>query len=209
MTKSIIKFVRFRDVNLPARGHKSDAGIDFFVPKFQKSFLDALIEKNSFLVTKHPIYINSGQLCISNNISISISDENNTFIKFDQAVGKPYFLLLPLDRVNIPSGIYCKMSEKDRALIAANKSGIASKNGLIFGAQVVDSEYQGEIHINVINTSDKPVRIYEDQKLIQFIETPIILSDIKEVDTLANLYGDISDRGVFGFGSTDAKPINS
>jgi dUTPase len=208
-----IKFVRLRDVNMPARGHKFDAGIDFFVPKFDKSFIDDLILKNPHLNT--PVK-NSSCITLSSSLNISqyggntlefdLSDENTSFVKYDESKGLNYFPIMPFSRVNIPSGIYCQMAESSRALIAANKSGIASKHGLIFGAQVVDFEYQGEIHINVINTSSKVVRIYEDMKLIQFIETPIIISDIEEVDTLSSLYCKETSRADGGFGSTDKKP---
>jgi dUTPase len=68
---------------------------------------------------------------------------------------------------------------------------------------VVDFEYQGEIHINVINTSSKVVRIYAGQKLMQFLETPIFTSTIEEVKTLENLYKGATSRGPDGFGSTD------
>ena len=42
-------------------------------------------------------------------------------------------------RVLIPSGIYCQMEKNDRCLIAANKSGVATKMGLIVGA-CIDGE---------------------------------------------------------------------
>jgi dUTPase len=218
MAKSVIKFTKIRDVKIPSRGHKLDAGIDFFVPNFNKVFIQDLLVKNPDLKPSRDLYGSSislsncgcGTLTIagpsSAEVKFDLSDNNETFVKFDEAEGKNYFLLAPLARVNIPSGIYCQMQEEGRALIAANKSGIASKHGLIFGAQVVDFEYQGEIHINVINASSKVVRIYEGQKLIQFLETPIFNSEIEEVETLQNLYQGATSRADGGFGSTDKKP---
>ena len=218
MAKSTIKFLKIRDVQIPNRGHKLDAGIDFFVPKFDKVFVSDLIKKNPDLKSEksngngcYLVASVTGQLTIGSpssaqSLDFDLSDHNNTIVKYDESEGKNYFLLSPLSRVNIPSGIYCQMQEEGRALIAANKSGVASKQGLIFGAQVVDYEYQGEIHINVINTSSKVVRIYEGQKLIQFLETPIFTSEIEEVDTLQNLYKGETSRADGGFGSTDKKP---
>jgi len=174
MKKSVIKFKKIRDVQLPTRGHEYDAGIDFFVPEFDVNFIEDLKKKN---------------------------DISFTFYETD---GKHYFLLPPSARVNIPSGIYCQMKEPGRALIAANKSGIATKQGLVFSAQVVDFEYQGEIHLGVINTSSETAYIYEGQKLLQFIETPVFNSDIVEVDTLENLYPKgATSRAAGGFGSTN------
>ena len=110
--------------------------------------------------------------------------------------------LEPGQRVLIPSGIKTWM-ETGTALIAANKSGVASKKGLIFGAQVVDSDYAGEVHISVINTSNEDVIIKTGEKLIQFIHTPVYLTVPEEVDEyIFNALHDKSQRGEGGFGST-------
>ena len=53
----------------------------------------------------------------------------------------------PGDRFFIPSGIKANVPE-GYALIAMNKSGVALKKGLMVGACVVDSDYQGEIHLH-------------------------------------------------------------
>ncbi|HRT03086.1 MAG TPA: hypothetical protein P5513_04025 [Candidatus Diapherotrites archaeon] len=201
MKKSVIKFYRSRDVKLPSRAYKSDAGMDFFIPKFDKKFVKDLLELNPHLKSNQITNDNQNGFVI---ITCNYND-NSSFIKFDEEEGKNYFILFPHSRVNIPSGIYCKMEEEGRALIAANKSGIASKYGIIFGAQVVDYQYQGEIHINLINVSSNMVKIYEDQKIIQFIETPVFTSDIKEVEDMKDLYESISERSNGGFGSTDKK----
>jgi dUTPase len=218
MAKSIIKFVRLRDVDLPERGHKHDAGIDFFVPRFDKSFVKDLKVKNPhFFNNQSPYdgacYTTTGALSISGSdgspkIKFELDDPNDSILKYDENEGKTYIPLAPMQRINIPSGIYCKMEDADRALIAHNKSGVASKKGLVFGAQVVDYEYQGEIHINVINTSSKLVRVYEEDKLMQFIEIPIFTSEIEEVVDLPTLYpeGETS-RAEGGFGSTDKKDV--
>lgn len=219
MAKSIIKFTRTRDVDLPRRGHKHDAGIDFFVPKFNKIFVNDLKVKNPDLFNNQSPYDGAGYVHEVGTISMKgdsqspelrfdLKDHNKSLIKFDENEGKSYIPLAPMQRVNIPSGIYCKMEDPGRALIAHNKSGIASKKGLVFGAQVVDYEYQGEIHINVINTSSKLVKVYEGDKLMQFIEMPIFTSEIEEVEWITDLYpeGETS-RGSGGFGSTDKKDV--
>ena len=111
----------------------------------------------------------------------------------------------PGQRVLIPSGIKTWMTP-GTALIAANKSGVASKKGLIFGAQVVDSDYAGEVHISVINTSNNEVIIKTGEKLIQFIHTPVLLTAPEEVDEyIFNALHDKSQRGTGGFGSTGTK----
>ena len=118
-----------------------------------------------------------------------------------------YFLLQPQQRILIPSGIHCQMMLPYRALIAANKSGVATKTGLIFGAQVVDYEYQGEIHISLINTSAEDVFIRPGMKAIQFLEMPIYNSDIEITENVSteDFYKGETTRGAGGFGSTDHK----
>lgn len=119
--------------------------------------------------------------------------------------GNLHMCIKPQHRILIPSGIHTYLTP-GTALIAANKSGIASKKGLVFAAQVVDSDYSGEVHIGVINTSDIPVVVSCGDKLIQFIHTPVLLSPLEEVDndTFDKLH-DASERGAGGFGSTGTK----
>jgi dUTP pyrophosphatase len=168
--------LKVRDVKSPERGTAEAAGIDFYVPNYDPEFIVALLDKNRFIQY----------------------DDNYAENTFD-------IILRPGDRVLIPSGIKTWM-EPGTALIAANKSGVASKKGLIFGAQVVDSDYAGEVHINVINTSNKDVKISSGDKLIQFIHTPVLLSPVEEVsETEFTALHESSTRGEGGFGSTGTK----
>ena len=105
----------------------------------------------------------------------------------------------------IPSGIKTWLPE-GTALIAANKSGVATKKGLIFGAQVVDSDYAGEVHISIINVGTQSQVIECGDKLIQFIHTPVLLSNLEMVDDSEfNKLHNKSLRGEGGFGSTGTK----
>jgi len=132
-------------------------------------------------------------------------ENKNPWLPSESWVPYNLFVIPPHQKALIPSGIKCKMSESSRALIAFNKSGIASKLGLIAGSCVVDYEYEGEIHISVINTTDVPVIISENMKLMQFIEIPIYLSSIEMVDDEKILFEDLSSRtrGTSGFGDSD------
>jgi len=116
-------------------------------------------------------------------------------------------ILRPGQRILIPSGIHCKMFDNNRALIAANKSGVATKFGLVFGAQVVDYEYQGEIHLSLIYTGQGICEILPGQKILQFLETPIFTSEVEitERETPIEFYKEVTTRGAEGFGSTDNK----
>ena len=177
MTQTI-KFLKVRDVKSPVRGTAEAAGIDFFVPNCDEKFITDLVQKNSSATLPVLVQVNDNQV---------------------------YITIMPNSRVLIPSGIHGWLAP-GTALIAANKSGVATKKGLVFGAQVVDSDYSGEIHISVINTSNVPVTITGGEKLIQFIHTPVLLSPLEEVDKETyNKLHDKSERGAGGFGSTGTK----
>lgn len=122
--------------------------------------------------------------------------------------------VLPGDRVLIPSGIKVSIPS-GHALIAFNKSGVASKTGLIVGACVVDEDYQGEVHINMINTNEEKeyfsddhyvkdsgiVTITPGEKLVQFLLVPINYAGLQELP-IEELYTATTERGDGGFGST-------
>lgn len=107
-------------------------------------------------------------------------------------------ILSPNESALIPSGIKAQVPE-DYALIAFNKSGVAVKKGLMIGACVVDEDYEGEIHIHVVNTSRSIVEIMPGEKLTQFLLIKVNYETVEEVDEFPNRY---SERGAGGFGST-------
>lgn len=106
--------------------------------------------------------------------------------------------LLPTQHTLIPSGIKVEVP-KGYALIAFNKSGVATKLGLQIGACVVDEDYQGEIFIHLRNISDKEVWINPGDKIIQFLLIPVLLDTVEVVD---QVHTQISERAQGGFGST-------
>jgi dUTP pyrophosphatase len=106
----------------------------------------------------------------------------------------------PGERFFIPSGIKVDVPE-GYALIAMNKSGVSMKKGLMVGACVVDSDYQGEIHLHLINASNKTVTIEPGDKLTQFLLVPVNYCEIEVVDE-KSLFEEETTRGSGGFGST-------
>ena len=184
--KMSVKLVysKVRDVKSPVRGTSSSAGIDFFVPVLSPEFQNLIKEKNPR-------------------------------IAFWNTPDARSIVLHPHERVLIPSGIHVnlfsigkKISETLEkagiALIAHNKSGVGSKLGLDRLAEVVDEDYQGELHISLVNTGGYPMKIHAGEKLIQFVLVPVMYGGTQELP-LDKLYSDTSMRGIGGFGSTDAK----
>lgn len=108
----------------------------------------------------------------------------------------------PHGDVIIPSGIKSKFPN-NLALVANNKSGIATKKKLVFGASTIDCSYQGEWHFHLINTSDIPQTIEFGQKIIQFIPHFISTDDIVIVDkSEEEFFTEKTSRGDGKFGST-------
>lgn len=105
--------------------------------------------------------------------------------------------LQPGEDVNIGLGIKTEF-EEGLALIAHNKSGIATKKKLITGACVVDSDYRGEIHAHLFNAGTTAVTIEPGMKILQFILMPYIKPEL--IETTEELSE--TERGEGGFGST-------
>ncbi len=106
----------------------------------------------------------------------------------------------PGERYFIPSGIKANVPE-GFALIAMNKSGVALKKGLMVGACVVDSDYQGEIHLHLVNTSTKDAFVEPGEKLTQFLLIPVNHCSVELVGE-EELFDTQTSRGSGGFGST-------
>lgn len=110
--------------------------------------------------------------------------------------------IMPHTDVLIPSGIKSKFPN-NIALVAFNKSGVATKKKLIVGAEVIDSAYQGEWHLHLINTSDVPQTISFGQKIVQFIPIVISTDEVEVLDVPEDeFFTEKTERGAGGFGST-------
>ena len=106
----------------------------------------------------------------------------------------------PNNSIKIPSGIKVNIPQ-GWVLIAFNKSGVCTTLGVIAGACVIDSGYQGEIHIHLINVSKKDVFITPDKKIMLFLLMPVSGVQTEECE-LEELYEQESERSTGGFGST-------
>lgn len=111
-------------------------------------------------------------------------------------------------KITIPCGIHVDLigsGLSDYALVFFNKSGVASKKGLIVGACVVDADYQGEMHINLINTNEnESILLSPGDKIVQGIILPVEYDMTEEVP-FEDLYAGETERGAGGFGSTGVK----
>lgn len=127
------------------------------------------------------------------------------------------FIVSPGTDVLIPSGIKMEIPE-GYMLMAADKSGVvtskwaclgagrapkptAFESIVILGAKIIDEDYQGEIHIHIINVGSTKVHIKPGMKIAQFILVPVSYEGLEEV-TEAELFSRSSERGDGALGST-------
>lgn len=134
-------------------------------------------------------------------LKVTPSEQSGENVRFSQE-GK--FEILPGEGLLIPTGIVTVI-DPGYDLVFENKSGVAVKKGLIIGAKVVDSDYRGEVHIHVINTSKFIQTISEGEKLAQAILREVELDDIEEISQEEFNQLCATERGTGGFGSTGDK----
>lgn len=173
------RFIKVREVVSPNRANPNDAGLDFYVPTNLTS--EDIYSKNE-----------SGGY----DLDIPFSEH---FVR--------HIALQPGHSILIPSGIKGLLEPPASMLMAANKSGIATKKGLLYTAEIVDSPYVGEIHIGVYNTSQETQIIEAGQKLVQFIHVPVYITEPEEIQqeefySESQMWG---SRGDKGFGSSQTK----
>ncbi len=231
-----LKVVKVKEVNLPTKSYAA-AGFDFYIPTnlhitdFTKN---AEIYENKYILPeaeKDYVFSNSKFILTDDSIYIEVqfalaADKQSFVYKLGKSsAGYPFknaaevatwvespstriaaIEILPGGKVLIPSGIKANLPH-GVYLKAENKSGISSKRGFIFGASVVDEDYQGEIHICLINPTNTSAKIVAGEKIIQFLPcfSPN-MNEVVEFDNEEKLFENTkSERGSDGFGSTDTK----
>ncbi len=107
--------------------------------------------------------------------------------------------VLPFGSSVIPTGLKIEVPE-GYMLEIKNKSGIASKRGLLVGACVVDRGYTGEIFVNLHNVTHRNQTIHSGDKIAQAVFVKIT-TDIELVEG-ENIYDTDTSRGSGALGST-------
>lgn len=100
----------------------------------------------------------------------------------------------------IKTGVSIYIEDKSYAAMILPRSGLGSY-GLVLGNLVglIDSDYQGELMINLWNRSDYLThKIKPYDKIAQLVIVPVVQANFELVDEFSN----ISERGNGGFGST-------
>ena len=185
----MIKFTKVRDVKSPTRGTLKSSWIDFYTPKDLYKLKDDL------------------KFTPSNSLNSSLLSEDR--------IEDNTIRLEPGEGVCIPSWLKIKLPDGGRdtetwnyytyELVLYNKSGIAVKQNLTVGAQVIDNDYRGEFNLHVINNGLFPTFIGWGEKLVQWICRRVELFDLKEITAEEYKKYEETERGEGGFGSTGIK----
>ena len=149
-----LKVEKLTDVKLPYKAHKTDAGLDFYIP----SDLNYVVKNGKNI--KVGLYTHN------------MEPTNDTITSTAIEIG-------PHESCLIPMGIRCEFNN-GYALVFFNRSGIATKKHLLRGACIVDSAYRGEIFVNINNVSNNTQYLLPGEKLIQAMLLPVPNVDIIE-----------------------------
>jgi len=106
--------------------------------------------------------------------------------------------LLPLERKLIPTGIFMEIPVGYEVQIRP-RSGLAFKNGItcLNTPGTIDSDYRGELKVLLINLSNEPHTISNNDRIAQLIVAKVELAELTLVQQL-----DETVRAAGGFGHT-------
>lgn len=108
------------------------------------------------------------------------------------------FTIEPGALVILPTGLAAEVPEGCAGMIFT-RSGLGVKHGITVtnGVGVIDSDYRGEIHVGLRNSSKVPYTVIPGERIAQLIVMPVALFEVRQTDSLSE-----TQRGEKGFGST-------
>lgn len=112
-------------------------------------------------------------------------------------------VLQPMERKIIPTGVFIELPIDAEAQIRP-RSGLSAKKGIVAILGTIDSDYQGEVGIIVINLSNEPFIIERGERLAQMVcngDGGLFQADWHQVRDFSRE----SERGAGGFGHTGTK----
>ena len=109
----------------------------------------------------------------------------------------------PGETVLIPTGMAIHLDDPGLAAMLLPRSGLGHKHGIVLGNLVglIDSDYQGPLMVSCWNRSDKSYTVEVGERIAQMVIVPVLQPVFTEVQE----FGDDTERGQGGFGSTGTK----
>lgn len=101
-----------------------------------------------------------------------------------------------IGRALVPTGIVIEVPPASVGRIGS-RSGLSVKSNIETGAGWIDSDYRGEVQVELKNFSSVPCRIGVGDRIAQLVLLPLLPAEIQQVTNLEE-----TSRGSGGFGST-------
>jgi dUTP pyrophosphatase len=107
--------------------------------------------------------------------------------------------IAPNETVKIPTGIAIHIADTGYCALILPRSGLGSK-GIVLGNTIglIDSDYQGELILSILNRGTETYLIKAYERLAQLVFVPITRPTLEFVEE----FSVTTERGDKGFGST-------
>ena len=111
------------------------------------------------------------------------------------------FVLKPLERRLVPTGLYMALPEGYEAQVRP-RSGLALKHGItvLNTPGTIDADYRGEVGVVLVNLSNEPFSIEPGERIAQMVIAKYEQMELEEVEIL-----DETERGAGGYGHSGTK----
>lgn len=108
------------------------------------------------------------------------------------------FVLKPLERRLVPTGIYIELPVGYEAQVRP-RSGMAAKHGItvLNTPGTIDADYRGEVKVCLVNVSNEEFEIVPGERIAQMVVAAHERVEWEDVEVLSDTV-----RGAGGFGST-------
>lgn len=109
----------------------------------------------------------------------------------------------PGETVLIPSGIAISIHDPGLVALLVPRSGLGIKHGIVLANTigVIDSDYQGEIGIGIVNRGALAYTIEPGERICQIMFVPVTQVALEIVSEFSRE----TERGAGGFGSTGSR----
>lgn len=106
----------------------------------------------------------------------------------------------PGETVLIPSGIAISIHDRSLVALLVPRSGLGIKHGIVLANTigVIDSDYQGEIGIGILNRGAAAYTVEPGERICQMLFVPVAQAELCVVEEFSRY----SSRGAGGFGHT-------
>jgi len=103
----------------------------------------------------------------------------------------------------VPPGLAIHLRDPGYAAMILPRSGLGHKHGIVLGNLVglIDSDYQGQLMVSAWNRSSQPFVLQPMERLAQMVIVPVVQASFQVVED----FGDVSERGAGGYGSTGTR----